>query len=162
MPQRQCTKTKTEVAKPSKRIRLPFKREEYDEIIDDKKRYREALDSFIEQRPELFPPEIEHGYQLYGLTRQSAKMPDVRLRRICLTVPDEQGRRQVYSIAPSFVMPYMTGDTDDVEKALFLRRFGVPYWALTYVFGRDDMYWQRMVIRIGQNDIVGTTIKDPE
>ena len=30
MPQRQCNKTKTEVAKPSKRIRLPFIREEYD------------------------------------------------------------------------------------------------------------------------------------
>jgi hypothetical protein len=56
----------------------------------------------------------------------------------------------------------MVGDADDVEKALFLRRFGVPFWALTYVFGRDDMYWQRLVVRFGANDIVGTTIKEPQ
>jgi hypothetical protein len=58
-------------------------------------------------------------------------------------------------------MPYLTGYADDIEKALFLRRFGVPFWALTYVFGRNDMYWQRMIIQLGQNDIVGTTVKDP-
>jgi len=27
-------------------------------------------------------------------------------------------------------MPYSVGYTDDVEKALFLRRFDVPFWAL--------------------------------
>ena len=59
-------------------------------------------------------------------------------------------------------MPYMTGYTDDVENALFLRRFGVPYWALTHVFGHDDMYWQRLEERLGRNSIVGTTIKDPD
>jgi hypothetical protein len=96
------------------------------------------------------------------MVRQSVKMPDVRLRRICLDVPDEQGRAQVYTIAPSFVLPYMVGYADDVEKALFLRRFGVPFWALSYVFGRNDMYWQRLVAGFGRNDIVGTTVKDPE
>ena len=30
---------------------------------------------------------------------------------------------------PSVVVPYLTGPTDDVERALFLRRFGVPFWA---------------------------------
>jgi len=59
-------------------------------------------------------------------------------------------------------MSYMTGYTDDVENALFLRRFGVPYWALTHVFGHDDMYWQRLEERLGRNSIVGTTIKDPD
>ena len=58
-------------------------------------------------------------------------MPEVRLRRIKLKVhaPDNCG---VYTIAPSFVLPYMRGYTDEVEQALFLRRFGVPFWALTY------------------------------
>jgi len=41
---------------------------------------------------------------------------------------------------PSFVMPYMVGYTDDVEKPLFLRCWGVPHWALTQVFGRDAQY----------------------
>ena len=37
-------------------------------------------------------------------------------------------------------MGYMTGMTDEVEKALFLRKFNVPFWALSYVFGRDPSY----------------------
>jgi len=137
-------------------------REEYAEIVGDQRRFRDRLDSLIEHYPELFPPEIRQGYQLYGLTRQSVKLPDVQLRRICLTTPDEQGRQPVYHVVPSFVMPYLTGYADEVEKALFLRRFGVPFWALTYVFGRDDMYWQRMVANLGHADIVGTTLKEPE
>jgi hypothetical protein len=106
MPQRQCTKTKSEIAKASKRICIPISREEYDEIFDNRRRFREMLDGFIEMYPELFPPDIKQGYQLYGLRRQSIKMPDVKLRRICLNVTDEQGQRQVYTIAPSFVLPY--------------------------------------------------------
>jgi len=162
MPPRQCTKTKTEVAKSSKRICIPISREEYGDIFNNKHDFREMLDGFIEMYPEIFPPEIGQGYQLYGLRRPSIKMPDVKLRRICLTVPDEQDRLQVYTVAPSFVLPYMTGYTDDVEKALFLRRFGVPFWALTHVFGQNDMYWQRLVTHFGRPDLVGTTIKDPE
>ena len=120
------------------------------------------LNSLIEKLPELFPAEIEHGYDLYGFRKQSVKMPEVSLRRICLKVPDEQGQKQVYTVTPSFVMPYMVGYTQDVEKALYLRRFGVPFYALTYVFGRNDMCWQRLLASLGRNDIVGTTIKDPE
>ena len=33
-----------------------------------------------------------------------------------------------YSIRPSFLMPYMTARTADVEGPLFLRKFGVPFW----------------------------------
>jgi hypothetical protein len=89
------------------------------------------------------------------------KMPDIQLRRICLKARDEQGRLQVYTVAPSFVLPYMTGYADELEKALYLRRFGVPFSALSYVFGRNDMYWQRLVMLFGHNEIVGTTIKVP-
>jgi hypothetical protein len=162
MPPRQCIKTKTEIAKASRRICIPISREEYDAVVNDKQRFRKKLDGFIKMYPELFPPEISQGYQLHGWRRQSVKMPDVKLRRICLNIPDEQGGLQVYTVAPSFVLPYMTGYADEVEKALFLRRFGVPFWALTYVFGRDDMYWQRLTAHFGRSDIVGTTIKDPE
>lgn len=162
MPPRQCTKTKTEVAKSSKRICIPINREEYDDIVDDKQGFRKMLDGFIELYPELFPPEIRQGYQLYGLRRLSIKMPAVKMRRICLNATDEEGRLQVYTLAPSFVLPYMVGYADDVEKALYLRRYGIPFSALTYVFGRSDMYWQRLVTLFGRNDIVGTTIKDPE
>ena len=162
MPPRQCTKTKAEIATPTRRICVPIDREDYSEVIKDKQEFRAMIDDFAETYPELFPAEIRKGYQLYGFRRQSKKMPDVQLRRICLHERDTEGHLQVYTITPSFVLPYMVGDADEVEKALFLRRFGVPFWALTYVFGRDDMYWQRLMGRFGANDMVGTTIKDPK
>ncbi len=47
-------------------------------------------------------------------------MPDVKLRRIHLKAKDGKDKAQVYTIAPSYVLPYMTGYSDEVEKALFL------------------------------------------
>jgi hypothetical protein len=56
-------------------------------------------------------------------------------------------------------MPYMTGRTDEVDHALFLRKFGVPFWALARVFGRDAMFWFRLECQLGDNSLVGTTIR---
>jgi hypothetical protein len=53
----------------------------------------------------------------------------------------------------------MTGFTQEVSNALFLRKWGVPYEALTHVSGKDDHYWYRMEIQFGRKSIVGTTIK---
>jgi hypothetical protein len=41
-------------------------------------------------------------------------------------------------------MPYMTGYTADVEKALFLRRFSVPFWALTYYYNDTSYYYDTL------------------
>jgi hypothetical protein len=161
MPQRHYNKIKTEAAKASKRVCLPMEREEYEGAVADPQRFRESLDELIAKFPEMFPAGIEQGYWLYGWERPSVKMPEIATRRICLCEPDPAGRRQVYQVIPSCVMPYRVGETHEIEKALFLRRFGVPFWALTYVFGHDDMYWQRMVMSLGRNEIVGTTVKDP-
>jgi len=38
----------------------------------------------------------------------------------------------------------------------------VPFWGLTHVFGRDDMYWYRLTTAFGCNSIVGTTVIHPE
>lgn len=130
-------------------------------MVSNSQQFREQLNQFMATYPELFPRDIKHGYQLHGFSRASAKMPEVKRRRIRLSSADGQPSR-VYTIVPSFVLPYMAGHTPDVEKALFLRRFGVPFWALTYVFGRNDMYWQRLVMQLGRNDLVGTTLKDAE
>jgi hypothetical protein len=73
-----------------------------------------------------------------------------------------KGQAQVFTIAPSSVMPYMTAYTNEVEKALFLRRFGVPFWALAYVFGRDEAYWYRLAAQFGRYHLVQTTVKAPE
>lgn len=160
MPQRKCNKTKVKVTKPCKRITLPIEWEMYKNIVDDKEIFRQWLDTMIIQYPELFPAMIANGYALHDM-RISRKMPEVSLRRIKLKSSDEKGKDIVVTIAPSAVMPYMTGYTDEVEKALFLRRFGVPFWALTYVFGRDDNYWYRLASHWGSYDIVQTTVKEP-
>jgi broad specificity phosphatase PhoE len=49
---------------------------------------------------------------------------------------------------------------DDVEKGLFLRKFGVPFWAVSHIFGRDQMYWYRLKQALGRNSIVGTTTRN--
>ncbi len=161
MPPRNCNRTKEKVAKPSKVIRLPIELEEYREIISDRKAFRKFIDVMIEEYPSLFPQAIEKGYVLHDM-RTSVKMPEIHMRRIKLKERDEQGKELVLTIVPSGIMPYLTGYTDEVEKALFLRRFGVPFWALSYVFGRDDDYWYRMVSHLGSYSIVHTTVKDAE
>jgi hypothetical protein len=161
MPQRECTKTKAKVTRSCKRITLPIGLETYNEIIGNRCAYRGWVDEMIVQHPELFPEAISEGYTLHD-ERGSEKMENLRLRRIRLKARDGEGKQQVFTIAPSDVMPYGTGYTDEVEKALFLRRFDVPFWALTYVFGRDDDYWYRQENQFGRYDIVQTVVKDPE
>ncbi len=161
MPPRQCTKTKAEVTSPCKRITLPITMEEYGEMVGDRRAYRAWVDEMVVQHAELFPVAIQAGYTLHD-ERDSGKLKGVRLRRICLKARDGEGKKQVFTIAPSGVMPYLTGYTDEVEKALFLRRFDVPFWALTYVFGRDDNYWYRLENSFGRYQLVQTVVKDPE
>lgn len=155
-------KSSAEGVRGSKRICIPIERTEYEQIIEDKKEVRQLLDRYIEQYPELFPSEIREGYKLHGMLPPSKKMPGVKLRRVQLKAKDDQNQAQVFTIAPSYVLPYMTGYSDEVEKALFLHQeFGVAFWGLSYVFGRNDMYWYRLTQNLGRNSVVGTTIKDP-
>lgn len=127
----------------------------YGEILEDLDQFREYLEQAIEFHPELFPPEIEDGYRFYGMTYSQKQ--NLKLRRIQL-----HSNAEVYQLRPDFVMPYMIGKTDEVEKGLYLRRYGVPYDALAYVFGRDAMYWYRAEQRLGKFSLVGTTVKDPQ
>jgi hypothetical protein len=123
--------------------------------------HRQWLDEMVVKHPELFPKNISAGYILHD-GRSSAKLEGVRLRRICLKARVTEGKQQVFTIAPSAVMPYFVGLTDEIEKALFLRRFDVPFWALVYVFGRDDQYWYRLENHFRRYNLVQTTVKDPE
>src|SRR5205085_10662716 len=93
-----------------------------------------------------------HGYLLKD-SRVSAKR-GLRLRRITC-----QASGEAFTVRPSFVTPYLTGYTDDLAHPLFLRRFGVPLWALARVFGKDPMYWYRLEVGLGRHSIVGTTVR---
>lgn len=151
---------KLESLRESKRVCLPIDQEEYQHIVGDQEAYCAYLDGCIRRHPELFPAGICRGYKLHGFCEDSVKMPDVRIRRICLNERDERGRVQVFQVVPSFVLPYMTGTVGEVEKPLFLHyKFGVPFWALSYVFGRDDSYWYRVSQQLGHPSLVGTTVK---
>jgi hypothetical protein len=127
----------------------------YRKVIRNGQKFRSFLDQHIAEHPELFPTAIANGYWLHD-TLHSKKL-NLMTRRIKLVTTEA-----VYQVRPDFVLPYMVGMTDEAEKALYLRRFGVPFDALAYVFGRDSSYWYRLQQSLGRLSIVGTTVKDPD
>ena len=133
-------------------ICLPIDNDLYQRLIGSPQQFRRWLDQAFGDAPELFPKAFAQGYLLKDV-RTSAKL-GVRLRR-----SECQASGQAFTVRPSFVTPYLTGYTDDVEKALFLRRFGVPFWGLAYVFGKGPMYWYRLEAGLGRNSIVGTSVR---
>lgn len=138
-----------------KSICLGFESEaEYAKCLEDETRFRRHLTWMYAEHPELFPKEMSSGFNFYGFVE--SKKQKVKMRRIEL-----KKNGVVYQIRPSFIMPYMVSRTEDVDKALYLLRYEVPYHAITYAFGRNDMYWYRVYLSFGRASIVGTTVKDP-
>jgi hypothetical protein len=133
-------------------ICLPISKDDYQELIDSPELFRRWLDQAFLDCPELFPEGFAQGYTLKD-DRTSSKL-GLRLRRV-----ECKATGRPFTVRPSFVLPYMAGWTDDVEKPLFLRRFGVPFWALARVFGRSPMYWYRLEVSLGRNSVVGTTVR---
>jgi hypothetical protein len=136
-------------------ITLPIGEDQYAEIFHDAERFRtEWLDPFYVDCPELFPVGFEKGYEMKG--HYHAKRQKIDIRRIAL----RDGTK--YQVRPAFVLPMMVGRVEDVEGGLFMRKFGVPYWAIARIFGRNATFWYRLELSIGRNSIVGTTIKTAE
>jgi len=140
----------------SKTIVVPFLKTTYLEIVQDGSKFKDYLDGQYKRYPELFPRAMKNGYQLDGFTEQSIKLKLIQ-RRIRIKDTNED-----YTIRPSFVMPYMTGYVEDVQKGVLLMNFNVPFWVISRVLGKNPMYWWRIHASLGRNSIVGTTIKDEE
>lgn len=153
---RKCNTAEEPARNTTRRIVLPLNSEQYEEQMQCAKRAKKCIELQMGENPELFPQEMAEGYKLHGWTEPSKKMEGRRFRRIRM----QQGERLAYTIMPCDILPYLTGMVSEVEKALFLKSFGVPDWALTYVFGRNDSYWYRLQQTMGRNNIVGTTVKD--
>ncbi|MBA3768404.1 MAG: hypothetical protein H0W99_15775 [Acidobacteria bacterium] len=140
----------------SKHICLPFESEaQYRTLVDDAMLYREFLSHSYRTHPELFPTAWQQGFTFHDAYQ--SKKTSHRIRRVKL-----KETQQVFSLRPSFLMPYHTAHTDEVEKVLYLLQFGVPFSALVYVFGRDEMFWYRLFLQLGRPQLVGTTIKAQE
>jgi hypothetical protein len=144
----------TRASRGHRTLCLPISEEAYSQTVNDPGEFRRTIDDCFRRAPELFPPDFGRGYQLKD-NRTSAKR-EVLIRRIVL----RDGA--AYSIRPSFLMSYMTGHVEDVEGPLFLRKFGVPFWALARVFGGDPMYWYRLECGLGRFSVVGTTARKAE
>jgi hypothetical protein len=131
---------------------LPIAKDDYQGLIGDPGRFRAWLDRCFHAWPELFPKAFSGGYRLKDV--RTSTRSGLRLRRVRLKATGES-----FSVRPSFLLPYMAGLTDDVQGPLFLRAFGVPFWALARVFGKGAMYWYRLEVSLGRNGIVGTTVR---
>jgi len=131
---------------------LPISPERYQQIIDSPALFRHWLDQAFRDTPELFPAAFAHGYTLKDDRR--SRQRGLRLRRIRCTASGAS-----FSIRPDFVLPDMTAWADEADDPLFLRAFGVPFWVLARVFGRDPMFWYRIEVGLGRHSLVGTTAR---
>src|SRR4051812_28310411 len=133
-------------------ICLPISPDLYRQVIDSPQRFRGWLDQAFRDTPELFPKAFAQGYALKDA--RISRQRGLRLRRIAC-----QATGAAFTVRPSFVLPYLSGWTDEVSSPLFLRRFGVPFWALARVFGRDHAYWYRLEVGLGRHRVVGSTVR---
>jgi hypothetical protein len=138
-----------------KQIVIPMTRPQYDETWHDPRRVRTLVERLACSAPELFPAGFGRGYRLRGFGRPSRKLPGLKLRKI---VTDDGAS---YWLRPSFVAGYMAGTADELAYPLLLAAHGVPAWLLKVGFGRSEMYWHRLVERLGRCSLVGTTVRDP-
>jgi len=127
----------------------------YAKLVGAPKLYRAWLEAQYARHPELFPAAFAQGFHWHS--RYHQKKQNVTLRRLRL-----KATRGVFTIAPSFLLPYGAGRTDEVEKALYLLPYGVPAAALEYVFGRSASYYERLLASVGRFHLVGTTVKQAD
>ncbi len=94
-----------------KTICIPCSQQQYERIVDDPAQFRDCLDRQIEATPDLFPPEIRRGYRMKDI--YLSRKTGWKLRRI------ELRNLEYYLVRPCFLMPYLSGHTEDVQAPLF-------------------------------------------
>ena len=150
-PQQPEPQTNTRRPPGSNEIVLPISLAEYQRHLDNPKDFHRLLQQQFEANPECFPPDFkEDGYSLKDFV-SSGKM-NLRFRRITVSFGDNAHN---FRVLPSDVLPHMCGKTEDVAAPLFLRKFGVPYWALATIYPRSANYYYRVECRLGKTSIVG-------
>ena len=139
----------------TKSICFPCESEaEYRHAVENHAQMRQLLMHSYNEFPELFPTAFAGGFTWHD--KYHSRKLNVTLRRICLHTTGD-----IFLVRPSCYLPYAVARTEEIEKALYLRQWNVPFEALAYVFGRDAMYYYRAWASWGRNSLVGTTVKDP-
>ena len=133
-------------------ICLPIRKDHYAHIIEQPRLFRQWLDQAFHDTPELFPAAFVHDYTLKD--SRVSRQRGLRLRRIRC-----KASAAAFTVRPCFVLPYRTAWTDQADAPLFLRAFGVPYWALARGFGKNAMFWYRLEVGLGRHSLVGTTVR---
>lgn len=105
------------------------------------------MSSYFEKHTEVFPEGFTTNSHFHD-QRESKKIKGLIIRRIKLN----NGR--VYEVVPSTIMPYLSGNTQEVSKGLLLRHWAVPYEVIAQLFGKDAMYWERLEESLGRMSIV--------
>jgi hypothetical protein len=140
----------------TKSICFPCESEaQYRAAVADHAQMRQLLHDSYTQFPKLFPEQFGDGFTWHE-QYHSDKL-GVTFRRLRLRATGE-----VFLVRPSCYLPYAVARTEEIEKALYLRQWNVPFEALAYVFGRDAMYYYRAWASWGRNSLVGTTVKRAE
>ena len=140
--------------KENRTIVLPIDKKNYDLFVNDLDTAHQVIGEYYSSNPEFFPQSMSKGYMFNGRTRISKKI-GIQMRRVTIDGIN-------YKIRPSYVLSYNRQLTEDVSNGLFLKRFGVPFWALAFVFGRNAMWWYRLYISFSQYSVLGTTLYKAE
>ncbi len=99
-----------------KSICFPINSEEqYRQLVTDNSNFRAYLLQAYTTHPEIFPHGMNQGFCFHDWvvsTKQQLPMRRIKLK----------ANQEVYQLRPDFMMPYMVGKTDEIEKPMYLRQ----------------------------------------
>lgn len=136
--------------KGTKIIRLPISEIAYGQIIKEPKDFRDFIDTLDDKYKNLFEEDFSLGYSLHDI-RYSKKMA-LKYRRIGFG-------SNIYTIHPSFVLPYWSGKTANCKNGIKLFLQGVSLDKVVNCYGENQQKWLNRVHHLGHFSIVGTSIR---
>ena len=98
-----------------KTICIPVENEaQHQSMVEDADICRSYLMQLWRRHPELLPARFEEGFRFHSFVYSSKLKLRMRRIELCAT-------QQVYQLRPDFVMPYMVGRTEEVEKGAWFK-----------------------------------------
>jgi hypothetical protein len=134
-------------------IRLPISELVYSQTVKEPSLFRQWVDGLDAKYKLLFECDLSQGYQLHDI-RYSRKM-SLHYRRISIG-------KEIYTIHPSFIMPYWSGKVADCREGILLYLRGTSLDSIVTCFGDNQQKWLDRVNHLGRFSIVGTTVKRPD